>query len=61
MSWFIEKFRFLEISPEGKVPLLKRDDGKWVPDSDVITQILEEKFPDPPLATPPEFASVYDF
>ncbi|XP_077213289.1 glutathione S-transferase DHAR2-like [Tasmannia lanceolata] len=48
---------FLEISPEGKVPLLKFDD-KWVPDSDVITQIIEEKYPDPSLVTPPEFASV---
>lgn len=48
---------FLEISPEGKVPVLKIDD-KWVPDSDVITQILEEKYPDPPLATPPEKATV---
>ncbi|XP_031486343.1 probable glutathione S-transferase DHAR1, cytosolic [Nymphaea colorata] len=48
---------FLQISPEGKVPVLKVDD-KWVPDSDVITQILEEKFPDPPLAPPPEVASV---
>eukprot|EP00262_Sarcandra_glabra_P007144 TRINITY_DN19745_c0_g1_i1.p1 TRINITY_DN19745_c0_g1~~TRINITY_DN19745_c0_g1_i1.p1 ORF type:complete len:225 (-),score=37.27 TRINITY_DN19745_c0_g1_i1:376-1020(-) len=48
---------FLEISPEGKVPLLKCD-GKWIADSDVITQIIEEKHPDPPLVTPPEFASV---
>lgn len=50
--------RFLEISPEGKVPLIKLDD-KWIPDSDVITQALEEKFPEPPLATPPEKASAY--
>jgi len=48
---------FLQISPEGKVPVLKIDD-KWVPDSDVITQILEEKYPEPPLATPPEKATV---
>lgn len=34
-------------------------DEKWVPDSDVITQALEEKFPDPSLKTPPEKASVY--
>lgn len=31
---------------------------KWVSDSDVITQALEEKYPDPPLGTPPEKASV---
>ncbi|KAH9327291.1 hypothetical protein KI387_007469, partial [Taxus chinensis] len=48
---------FLQLSPEGKVPLLKIDD-KWIPDSDVITQILEEKYPEPSLATPPEKASV---
>ncbi|OMO89828.1 hypothetical protein CCACVL1_07609 [Corchorus capsularis] len=48
---------FLEISPGGKVPLLKLDD-KWVGDSDVIVGILEEKYPDPSLKTPPEFASV---
>lgn len=48
---------FLKISPEGKVPLIKFDE-KWVADSDVITQSLEEKFPVPPLATPPEKASV---
>lgn len=47
---------FLQISPEGKVPVLKLDD-KWIPDSDVITQALEEMFPEPPLATPPEKAS----
>ncbi|KAJ0979424.1 hypothetical protein J5N97_014898 [Dioscorea zingiberensis] len=49
---------FLEISPEGKVPVFKGDNGKWIPDSDVITKIIEEKYPNPPLATPPEFASV---
>nr|GME11266.1 glutathione S-transferase DHAR3, chloroplastic [Ipomoea batatas] len=47
-----------KISPEGKVPVVKIDE-KWVPDSDVITQALEEKFPDPSLKTPPEKASVY--
>ncbi|KAL3630434.1 putative glutathione S-transferase dhar2, chloroplastic [Castilleja foliolosa] len=47
----------LNISPEGKVPLIKLDE-KWIPDSDVITQALEEKFPEPSLATPPEKASV---
>ncbi|XVE69075.1 hypothetical protein DITRI_Ditri09bG0120600 [Diplodiscus trichospermus] len=48
---------FLEISPEGKVPVVKFDD-KWVPDSDVIVGILEEKYPEPSLKTPPEFAYV---
>ncbi|KAK8994936.1 hypothetical protein V6N11_046003 [Hibiscus sabdariffa] len=49
---------FLQISPEGKVPVAKLDE-KWVPDSDVIAQVLEEKYPDPPLATSPEKASEY--
>ncbi|XP_073100414.1 probable glutathione S-transferase DHAR2, chloroplastic isoform X2 [Elaeis guineensis] len=48
---------FLEISPEGKVPVVKPDE-KWVADSGIITQSLEEKYPDPPLATPLEKASV---
>ncbi|KAJ6432730.1 hypothetical protein OIU84_019887 [Salix udensis] len=48
---------FLEVNPEGKVPVVKFDD-KWVADSDVIVGILEEKYPEPSLATPPEFASV---
>ncbi|XP_009128089.1 glutathione S-transferase DHAR2 [Brassica rapa] len=48
---------FLDINPEGKVPVMKLD-GKWVADSDVIVGILEEKYPEPSLKTPPEFASV---
>ncbi|KAH7300088.1 hypothetical protein KP509_24G044500 [Ceratopteris richardii] len=48
---------FLEINPEGKVPVMKYE-GKWIPDSDVITVILEEEFPEPSLKTPPENASV---
>ncbi|KAG7031631.1 Glutathione S-transferase DHAR2 [Cucurbita argyrosperma subsp. argyrosperma] len=48
---------FLEVSPEGKVPVVKFD-GKWVPDSDVIVGILEDKYPDPSLVTPPQFSSV---
>ncbi|XP_062005286.1 glutathione S-transferase DHAR3, chloroplastic [Rosa rugosa] len=48
---------FLKINPQGKVPVVKLDD-KWIADSDIITQILEDKYPDPPLTTPPEKASV---
>ncbi|XP_050374522.1 glutathione S-transferase DHAR3, chloroplastic [Argentina anserina] len=48
----------LKINPEGKVPVVKLDD-KWIADSDVITQILEDKYPEPPLTTPPDKASVY--
>ncbi|XP_061998574.1 glutathione S-transferase DHAR2-like [Rosa rugosa] len=48
---------FTEVNPEGKVPVVKFDD-KWVSDSDVLVGILEEKYPEPVLKTPPEFASV---
>ncbi|OAY79278.1 Glutathione S-transferase DHAR3, chloroplastic [Ananas comosus] len=48
---------FLKISPEGKVPVVKLEE-KWIADSDVIAQALEEKYPEPPLATPPDKASV---
>lgn len=46
------------MNPGGKVPVVKFD-GKWTPDSDVIVGILEEKYPEPPLVTPPQFSSVY--
>jgi glutathione S-transferase len=49
--------RFLDANPEGKVPVIKNE-GKFVADSDVITQILEEKFPEPSLKTPEDKASV---
>lgn len=52
--WF---FRFLEVNPDGKVPLIKFDD-KWISDSDVIVGLIEEKFPEPSLSPPPELASV---
>ncbi|KAG8076164.1 hypothetical protein GUJ93_ZPchr0006g43468 [Zizania palustris] len=48
---------FLKISPEGKVPIVKFEE-QWVADSDVITQAIEEKYPEPSLATPPEKASI---
>uniref|UniRef100_A0A7N0UCP3 Dehydroascorbate reductase n=1 Tax=Kalanchoe fedtschenkoi TaxID=63787 RepID=A0A7N0UCP3_KALFE len=48
---------FLEVNPEGKVPVVKFED-EWTPDSDVITSLLEEKFPEPSLAASPDFASV---
>ncbi|KAI3966271.1 hypothetical protein MKX01_027439 [Papaver californicum] len=48
---------FLEANPEGKLPVVNFD-GKWVPDSEVITQALDEKYPDSSLVTPSEFSSV---
>ncbi|CAN1747081.1 Glutathione S-transferase DHAR2 [Linum perenne] len=56
-SLFVSISRFLDISPEGKVPVVKFDE-KWVADSDVIVGIIEEKYPEPSLVTPDEFASV---
>ncbi|RZC04283.1 Cyanogenic beta-glucosidase [Glycine soja] len=52
--------KFLKVNPDGKVPVIKFEE-KWVPDSDVITQTLEEKYPSPPLVTPPERATAYAF
>ncbi|KAL2539915.1 Glutathione S-transferase DHAR2 [Abeliophyllum distichum] len=48
---------FLEVNPEGKVPLMKFDE-KWIADSDVIVGIIEEKYPNPSLYPPPEVSSV---
>ncbi|GAA0160626.1 transferase [Lithospermum erythrorhizon] len=48
---------FLKLNPDGKVPLIKLDE-QWKSDSDVITEALEEKFPQPSLTTPPEKVSV---
>ncbi|KAJ8542227.1 hypothetical protein K7X08_017093 [Anisodus acutangulus] len=48
---------FLEVNPEGKVPVINFGD-KWIPDSDVIVGLIEEKYPNPSLIAPPEFASV---
>ncbi|PSR98260.1 Glutathione S-transferase [Actinidia chinensis var. chinensis] len=45
---------FLELSPEGKVHVIKFDD-KWIPNSvtpDVIVDLIEENFIDPPLSPP---------
>ncbi|XP_062233221.1 probable glutathione S-transferase DHAR2, chloroplastic [Phragmites australis] len=46
-----------QINPEGKVPIVKLED-KWIADSDIITQVIEEKYPEPSLATPPDKASI---
>lgn len=48
---------FLDANPEGKVPVIKNE-GKFLADSDVITQLLEEKFPEPSLKTPEGDSSV---
>lgn len=55
--WF-SGLRFIEANPEGKVPVMRFEE-KWVSDSDVITQMLEQKFPERPLATPQDKAAAY--
>ncbi|KAF9618864.1 hypothetical protein IFM89_002732 [Coptis chinensis] len=44
---------FLEITPEGEVHIAELDEN-WIVDSDVITKLLEEKYPGPSLEVPPE-------
>jgi glutathione S-transferase len=44
-AWLYEK------NPSGKVPVLE-DDGWVLPESAVIAEYLEERFPDPPLLPP---------
>lgn len=52
---FDHKPDWLQEKSGGKVPVID-DDGHWVPDSDVIAKYLEEKVPEPSLASdvPPE-------
>ncbi len=40
---------FLAINPIGKIPVLKLDDGSHLPESNVILDYLEDKFPTPPM------------
>ncbi|KAL2642409.1 hypothetical protein R1flu_009996 [Riccia fluitans] len=48
---------FLEANPEGKVPVIKHE-GKWIADSDVITVLLEELYPEPSLISPEETKTI---
>ena len=40
---------YLDINPIGRVPTLVLDDGRALPESEVICEYLEDAFPDPPL------------
>ena len=40
---------YLDINPIGRVPTLVLDDGRSLPESEVICEYLEDAFPDPPL------------
>ncbi|CAN8312589.1 unnamed protein product [Cochlearia groenlandica] len=48
---------FLAINPQGKVPVLKIKE-KWISDSDIIVNVLEQNYPDPSLKTPQKFTSI---
>ena len=41
-----------KVNPLGKVPVLVADDGRAVPESTIIIQFLEDRFPDPPKLIP---------
>jgi glutathione S-transferase len=43
------KGRYLEINPIGRVPALELDDGRVLPESEVICEYLEDAFPTPSL------------
>jgi glutathione S-transferase len=42
-AWLYEK------NPLGKVPVLEEDEGLVLPESELIMEYLEERFPEPPL------------
>ncbi len=39
---------FLELSPTKMIPALELDNGRLIPESEVICEYLEDRFPDPP-------------
>jgi glutathione S-transferase len=42
-AWIYEK------NPTGRVPVVEEDEGRPLPESAVIMEFLEERYPDPPL------------
>jgi len=40
---------FLAKNPAGQIPVLELDDGSTLPESSVIVEYLEERFPEPPM------------
>jgi glutathione S-transferase len=40
---------YLDLNPIGRVPTLVLDDGRTLPESEVICEYLEDAFPEPPL------------
>lgn len=49
-GWCGKCLRFLRINPEGRVPVIKIN-GDYIPDSDIIVDVLEKSYPYPPLST----------
>ena len=47
-SWD-SKGNYLEVNPIGRVPALELDDGRVLPESEVICEYLEDAFPSPSL------------
>src|SRR4029453_17053006 len=45
----LEKGRYVEINPMGRVPTLVLDDGWSLPESEVICEYLEDAYPEPSL------------
>jgi glutathione S-transferase len=43
---------YFSINPIGRVPTLITDDGRPLPESEVICEYLEDAYPDPPLLPP---------
>ncbi|MEJ0067281.1 MAG: glutathione S-transferase family protein [Caulobacteraceae bacterium] len=43
---------YFDINPIGRVPALITDDGRALPESEVICEYLEEAYPDPPTLPP---------
>jgi len=43
------KGEYLRINPIGRIPTLVLDDGRALPESEVICEYLEDAYPDPPL------------
>ena len=40
---------YLDVNPIGRVPALVLDDGRALPESEVICELLEELYPEPPM------------
>ena len=40
---------YLEVNPIGRVPALQLEDGRVLPESEVICEYLEQVYPDPPM------------